>query len=375
VASGGMGRQSRSAERAETHQVAPRASAKRPPATLGAADIVSLQRLVGNRAVSRWISSHRSHQGHQPSPAARLMIQRDTAVGTPSGTFSSHFAHDMDQQRIARFGIELTFVPNEHIRAEKIGMIQTSRQAIGGATIPYSPSATKKQTPAGYSIDRASKRNNPVYGAADLPAGAADLAATAMGEGEFGTYELGKRTANEMRPAWMRDQPNFPGLRNGGMDFETTALSLDNNAQQDRYFGSVRWGFTVDGDGIITPQDISLVSPGNPSPSFREAAVLWNQSASLGNLGKVYTNQACVMSRPDPPGAFNYPANTPLMVENAENPETYRVIGGVPCTMCQDLGTIYQYGWIPTVALTDISEEGTANAQIPLPGPPAAEGA
>jgi hypothetical protein len=303
------------------------------------------------------------------------MIQRDTDVETPSGTFSSHFVHDMEQQRITRFGIELTFEPEEHIRAEQIGMIQTARQSIGGATIPYSPSMTKRQTPAGYSIDRASKRNNPVYGAADLAPGAADLTATAVGGRQHGNYELGKRTADEMRPAWMRDQPNFPGLRNGGMDFETTALSLDNNAQH-RYFGSVRWGFTVDGDGIITPQDISLVSPGNPSPSFREAAVLWNQSASLGNPGNVYTNRACVMSRPNPVGAFNYQANALLTVENAGNPDTYEVIGGVPCTMCQDPGNMYQYGWIPTDALTDISEEGTANAQIPLPpGPPPPEGA
>jgi hypothetical protein len=271
----------------------------------------------------------------------------------------------MEQQRITRFGIELTFEPKEHIRAGRIGMIQTARQMMGGVTIPYSPSATKKQTPAGYSIDRASPQNNPVYGAANLPAGSADLAATAMGERQHGTYELGKRTDTEMRPAWMKDQPNFPGLRNGSMDFETTALSLDNNAQQDRYFGSVRWGFTVDADGIITPQDISLESPGNPSQSFRDAAVQWNQSASRGT---VRTNQACVMSRPIPEGTFNYGPNLVLRVEEPENPDTYAVVDGVASTMCQDPASIYQYGWIPTAALTDTSVNGTANAQIPLPG-------
>jgi hypothetical protein len=303
------------------------------------------------------------------------VVQR-TVVDTGSGAFESTFVHDMDGERIERFGIDLRFTPGPAVQAEKIGLVQIVKTHANGQPVNYSPTTTKNQTPTGFAVDRAAPSNNPVYGAANLAPGQA-LADTGPGgplpgaEGGGGghhRYGLGRRIGDEVTPAWMHDAPNYPGLRNGGMEFETTALALVSNTQQDQYYGSVVWGYTVDAQGTIQAQDIVLGSNGALSPNFRDAATRWNASRPLG---VVRTRNPTQLTNPYNGTVSQLPANEPVKIDLAQlgmdfaGIGTYDMANGVSRTMAYRVSNEAEWGWAPT---NDLNDTGAGQApNVPLP--------
>jgi hypothetical protein len=201
----------------------------------------------------------------------------------------------------------LDFEPNEkNVDATKIGLVQAVKGTYkDGTHTGLDPASENRRVKSGpgqdYHIDR-EDGNNPVYGTLDLQNGEGldktrkdtnyNQEPTKVGPDEEGgnsTYELGHaysdQTGKKKKTAKMYDRPNG----GAGMTFETTALALEGK-QKNQYYGSVKWGFEVR-DGKVVPQDIELVSMGDPSANFVEAAKLWNKAKTRGTM-EVIANPA-----------------------------------------------------------------------------------
>lgn len=163
---------------------------------------------------------------------------------------------------------------------------------------------------------RAIPNTNPMYGVYNPGAGAAGVSTRlddntpSVGATQFGSHV--KDASGRFTPsvhAVLEDAPNRR-LESDGQTFEqtfeATALVLS-GPLQGTYLGSVAWGYTSTSKGVsnLTPHPISVVSQGNPSPKFMDAATKWN-NASLPD-------------RSDPTGATTL--NTvDLPIDNARRP-------------------------------------------------------
>jgi hypothetical protein len=152
------------------------------------------------------------------------------------------------------------------------------------------------------------------------------------------------------------------------MEFETTALALVSNTQQDQYYGSVVWGYTVDAQGTIQAQDIVLGSNGALSPNFRDAATRWNASRPLG---VVRTRNPTQLTNPYNGTVSQLPANEPVKIDLAQlgmdfaGIGTYDMANGVSRTMAYRVSNEAEWGWAPT---NDLNDTGAGQApNVPLP--------
>jgi hypothetical protein len=225
-------------------------------------------------------------------------------VPTNFGTFKTPRLEKFNETGVKCW---LDFEPNEKkVDATKIGLTQAVKGTYkDGSHTGLDPGMEGRRVKSGpgkdFHIDRADS-NNPVYGSYDLQNGEGlektrkdtnyNQEPTKVGPDEEGgnsTYELGHaysdKSGKKKKTAKMYDRPNG----GAGMEFETTALALE-GTQKNQYYGSVKWGFEVR-DGKVVPQDIELVSMGDPSANFVEAAKLWNKAKTQGTL-EVVANPA-----------------------------------------------------------------------------------
>jgi len=243
----------------------------------------------------------------------RNIIQRAT-VPTDFGDFKDESYEDILHKDIVKNGnnkkvgvdIKLTFDPKPgKANATKIGLVQSVKSYDQGLHRNMGdreePLVVDKGEGAGYKIDRAYGDNNPVYGS-KISRGKRGLKHTPKsdytGRGPIrvskkmirrgGTgnanYKLGfcyvPRKKNpsfyKKEKAEMYDHPHMADRgKDSGQLFETTALAID-GVDKGKYYGSVSWGWTVDGGGQFKRHKLKEESGGDPTGKFKAAAEKWN---------------------------------------------------------------------------------------------------
>ena len=240
------------------------------------------------------------------------IIQR--AVTTNGGEFETE-KYEPYPDRDFRTGadIELLFTPNRRQDDKKIGLVQsvrseyykddgnkkTNKEQYGD----FDPFKVERMTEEGVHIDQSSfmdtkgrivdeneaqeedffanatvfPQTNPVYNSTNAPGKIAKTLEENVDE-----TEIQGRIHNGLNddPAILKDSPGrfLSNSERVIQEFETTALDLTNQV----YLGSVRWGYEAEADdegektSKVMPTNITLISNGDPSASFREAAELWN---------------------------------------------------------------------------------------------------
>lgn len=277
---------------------------------------------MGARA-SRGDSSGRPQKNHlspvsQPAPAGVIQLKKvPTTIG----------ADDYGQFETTSFGaagtgvkIILMFHPDEtKVDAKKIGLSQTVKSTTAsGAVTAIDPSAASRMVPsgkpgAGYYHDTISNLNNPLYAGRNLGA-TEDLKDTPESENtttaapklkDNTRYILGhcfkekpSDPSKKKQSAGLYDRPQSGGAKGESKTFETAALAID-GADAGKYYGSVKWGFKMEGTTAaptVTAEDISIASTaGKPSPNFLEAAKLWNKAKTRGTLQVIADPEATVL--------------------------------------------------------------------------------
>lgn len=184
--------------------------------------------------------------------------------------------------------IDIEFEANDNVDATKIAFVQVVKNSLDGDAIHADPSLKDRQVndgsdADGYRLDRLSTKNNPVYGAPSLGAGKG----LEDNSGSNSKYKLGHHYDNagtpEHKNAFMHDKPKGNKNNNSKKEFETTALAID-GAQKGTYYGSVTWGYEVDGSGNYTKMPFSLESEGTPSNKFMATAEAWNDTTARGTV-------------------------------------------------------------------------------------------
>ena len=235
------------------------------------------------------------------------------------------YGKKIDKSRGVRgVDMKLKFQPNQTVDATKIGLVQSVQCYVDGSpsftddhkknerSIPSKDSSSldtgKGETNEGTSIDRVSKRNNPIYGSDNLTdkQGLEDtpmdnnrtkeptrvgLGKTFWGKDYNATYQLGYRYQDgktlRKQNAKLYDGPTRGGAsKNSRHVFETTAVAIDGK-QKGTYYGSVRWGWRTDSKGKFTKIPFQVVSQGTPSETFQKASEIWGKSTdNKGNKSK-----------------------------------------------------------------------------------------
>lgn len=177
-----------------------------------------------------------------------------------------------------------TFAPPSDPGKVKVTLDATSGDPGRGIDrMVYPPDATG---PAGA---RAIPNTNPMYGVYNPGVGVGGVSKSlndntpSVGQTQFGSHV--KKSNGTFAPAVdavLTDSPSRILESNGQtfeQTFESTALVMS-GPLANTYLGSVAWGYTstADGRSELTPQPISVVSQGNPSALFNEAAAKWNKA-------------------------------------------------------------------------------------------------
>lgn len=210
-------------------------------------------------------------------------------------------------------GVEaiIYFNPKEdNVNATKIGLTQTVKADKDGQMTAIDPNKESKRVKSGdgigYAMDRVSEKNNPIYGAEDLEAGngldkTKEDNNTTGDPTEVGTnasYQLGhsfKDGENQKtKKAGLYDRPSAAKMKGMSKMFETAALAIE-GTQTGKYYGSVKWGYSID-DAGLNLHDIELASKSEPTANFTEAAKLWNEGKTRGTL-EVIGDPATVKSQ------------------------------------------------------------------------------
>jgi hypothetical protein len=106
------------------------------------------------------------------------------------------------------------------------------------------------------------------------------VAPARRGYAAYGWRYIDAGGGEQKRDAWIHDTPVLPGSgANSSQTFESTALAIEGE-QVGTWYGSVRWGWRKDAAGTFARIPLSAVSTDVPSPTFREAASLWNTSTT-----------------------------------------------------------------------------------------------
>ncbi len=315
-------------------------------------------------------------------PVGRGGAASGAASGAPGPVqrkrISSHWGdfEDANYRKSAdghRVDIELTFQPGEHVDATKIGLAQSLKNVKRGVPDAIDPTEKLRMVRsgpnAGNKIDRLMDRTNPIYGSKDTDT--SKLEATKETNAPPGTvpdrtnatYKLGHHYTDagslKHADAWMHDKPASDRSPNSGMEFETAALAID-GAQRGTYYGSVRWGFRVNGAGELTTLDLALVSPGTPSQRFLAAASGWNQATARGTI--VASGDNAQLYDESMKAAFRLPKDTPVEIID---PITYRGVAYSQVRI-QDGHHAGKTGYVKTAKLTD-KGDGKPTTDLPVP--------
>jgi hypothetical protein len=267
-------------------------------------------------AGQRLMAHELTHVVQQSGSLFPQRMQRNTKVPMDFGEFETTMFKEFDKRGVE---IRLKFSPDESkVDAKKIALSQSVRNITAkGQPYALSPSQASRMVARGqsegYSIDTDS--NNPVYGGRDLPGGTQDLKDTPISAdplyglgirpfvlGVHSNYELGycykanpKDSSKQKKPASLWDKPHGAGEPGESMMFETTALAID-GADKDKYYGSVKWGYKIEGKATapsVTIMDITWASAEKPTANFMDSAKLWNKGKTPGTLN-VTANPATV---------------------------------------------------------------------------------
>jgi hypothetical protein len=254
---------------------------------------------------------------HTRQESGREKIQRKP-VDSRWGTFTD-FYYEPIYFSGKGCGVEMymKFKPGPNVNASAIGMVQSAMsynlgepeplsgdhsedavmksRSIDGFMDNYNPRLGVQEE--GFQIDQQGHIHNPLYAAEEPRKGDTmlttptkpvkedpDLADKTKykGWGQHGHHILDNEGKPEEKPldAELSDRPQNNFRRNNsGQIFETTALAID-GVQKGTYYGSVTWGWQVDGNGEYKKLDMQLVSDGMPSATFLKAAELWNKGQS-----------------------------------------------------------------------------------------------
>lgn len=334
---------------------------------LNPADILRLQRVLGNQAVLQLLRDKKS------SDNDNTLVQR-APIDTTFGTFTDEQYDAVDTGDTRGVDIKLTFDPNSRVNAEKFGMVQSVKSYKGDEPIVLDPRDEGRMVEdgdaAGTKIDNHTGRDNPLYNAPTLGDGK-DLGDTPdtdnpgkdVGSGDDDAlYKLGHHYhdstgALKAENAEMFDAPRLTDVPpNSGQEFETTVLATE-GSDKDAYYGSVRWGWQTDAEGNYTKLDFEKISDAIPSDNFIAAAKQWNQFKydskvappdAQGNTVVTTTMKIAV----DGVDFFIGPG-TPLEVD-----VNGQVIGGTLLVTLKEPiflvdGTYYWMGWVPTANIKD----------------------
>jgi hypothetical protein len=282
-------------------------------------------------------------------------------VPTHFGKFNDKSYKDFEEGGI-KTGVYMTleFNARNNVDATKIGLVQSVRSYLGGVNKIIHPTqefrTVNKGEGEGYRVDRIPSRNNPIYGSPSLGPGLGlDKTAYSGGNYQLGYHYTDKSGLHE-KEAWLKDSPNIPHRGNdSGQIFETTALAID-GAQRNTYYGSVQWGWTVDGSGNFNRLPLSKISDGVPSQNFMAPAEKWNTATTLGTIKtiadptNVYDNSFSV--------AFTVPIGTEVIIYGgftSHHNEVYRRVR---------VGTPVKTG---LMKVSDMKDQGDGDATVDLP--------
>ena len=277
----------------------------------------------------REIIAHELQHTFQNTGQYQDNIQRLETADTAYGTFEEvwvkpHKYYDPPENKkfpIYSMGMYLKFKANDLVNAKSIGLVQIAKEyetGSKGTEIQYGDSARRKhaiqsgdakndsllqENEEGFHVDRGKGEMNPLYAVtkADLgqsleegetgePVTRCDQGSIEAwcGAGKHGEHWSEKDGTLHDSPAELRDFPEF-AIKEGneaGAVFEVAALALD-GPDKGRYYGSVKWGYTVDAAGTQTPIALTMVSRGAASTTFIKAAEMWNADVDKKSKSKV----------------------------------------------------------------------------------------
>jgi hypothetical protein len=280
-------------ELAHFKQSGGRTGAPRSELSLGRADDLAERR--ADAAADAVLAGRRAPDvGTCPEGQVRCYV--DTNGGRWDTTQYAAFGPAFDEDTMSRVigaDIRLEFLPNSTMpRGDKIGIIQTVRTLTAGApsfagalntAVALTAHDTATAGNVGLAIDRADDAS-PVYGSTGRPTRGKLKHSSNFTEGN----QLGKRCyfgTNEK--AKLYDTPRTDVAPNSSQRFEATAVVLE-GSQKGKYLGSVSWGYTFAGGQGVQPVllPLTLVSAGDPSAAFLEAANKWNTTAATTSKGE-----------------------------------------------------------------------------------------
>lgn len=231
-------------------------------------------------------------------------------VATDAGEFETTTFEGFEDRGV---NIVLMFHPDpDVVDAKKIGLAQSVQVSKGGKfeSIDVSKQARTVTAPGdseGYTHDRLSDRNNPIYGADSLKKGQGledtkvdnNTTKDATEVGKNATYQLGwsyttkpgffaklfgGKPETKTQSAGLHDEPKgakVPGVKKF---FESTALAIE-GTDAGKYYGSVSWGYEMKGTAdapVLEMTDIELASASDPTAKFLDSAKLWNEATTRG---------------------------------------------------------------------------------------------
>jgi hypothetical protein len=210
--------------------------------------------------------------------------------------------------------IELHFKPGDEVDASLIGIIQKVTSISGGAPLALNPTVAARSIPAGSPhagahIDRLDRFNNPIYGTNAVGVGApADKlwdAPPIAHRSQQGYHHVDSKGVLAHHDAVIEDTPQLGGAGpNSSQIFEDTALAVT-GVQTGATYGSVQWGWRINGAGAFSRLPLTKVADDVPSGNFRQAQTLWNRNhdAAGNNLIPFFTR----------PRQFVQTDNTPMV--------------------------------------------------------------
>jgi hypothetical protein len=280
------------------------------------------------------------------APGEHIHRDVDTSGGTWSTpTYSPRAAGTGVTGDRVGCSIELHFTANELVEAPTngIGITQTVKSmkstTAGGPRDTFAPPSDPGKpmitmgagsSDPGRGVDRniyppdasgpggsrAIPNTNPMYGVYNPGAGGAGVSTSltdntpSVGATQFGSHVRNPDgTFAAPVDAVLDDTPNRrleSDSQTFEQTFEATALVLS-GPLQGSYLGSVAWGYRSSSDGVshLTPEPIEVVSQGNPSSQFMDAATTWND--------------ANLPDRSDPTGATTFDT-VDLPIDDARRP-------------------------------------------------------
>ena len=311
------------------------------------AQLVDLQRTIGNQAVQRMFADGRLTPGSRRfnglppvrgtnaskaapgqvyrSPALQIrhrlgstniarLIQRVATWGGDYTTDKYDIVNDTDGKTPIGVDIELRFKPNKHVDAKQIGMSQMVNSIDKGTVLPLNKTIESRSIPkgdpgAGSHLDQLKEFENPLY-ATGATAKGDSLTSTPTNDqwGQHGHRFKDEAGKLKEKDALLKDTPKLPGRgANASQIFESTALASE-GTQQGTFYGSVQWGWQTDGSGSFSKLPLTVISNDVPSDTFAAATELWNkgktstgaETMDLPTAQGKYTNSSRIWLVSDP---------------------------------------------------------------------------